>query len=323
MSNKSPEQKDGLLELLKKLWLPVAGFLGAITLAYNFYQLWLGDQAGVTWFLAGGGLVVLVVALGCVGFITKAITRVSIPTSKNPNPSPIVEKQPAYPRFYKLARIALGFVFIGLAIGGVGLVQHRRALEEKLIVLIAAFEGPEEVYGLRNEIIESLNADFGDAEEIEIIIIDEIVTLTEGSEYARKLGERRLADIIVWGWYRPTENPNITIHIENLFPDELTAVRSSETLQPIVSLAELESFSFQQQAGQETSALISFLIGIVEYNSSNFESAIGYFDASLGAQSLTPKLLENQYEIYLYRGNSKASLLDHDGAIQDFSQAYK
>ncbi len=50
MSDKSPEQKDDLLELLKKLWLPVAGFLGAIMLAYNFYQLWLGDQATVTWF---------------------------------------------------------------------------------------------------------------------------------------------------------------------------------------------------------------------------------------------------------------------------------
>ena len=54
MSDKSPKQKDGLLEFLKKLWLPVAGFLDAITLAYNFYQLWLGDQATVTWFLVEG-----------------------------------------------------------------------------------------------------------------------------------------------------------------------------------------------------------------------------------------------------------------------------
>jgi hypothetical protein len=48
--SKPTEQKDGLLELIKKLWLPVAGFLSAVTLAYNFYQLRLGDQASVTWF---------------------------------------------------------------------------------------------------------------------------------------------------------------------------------------------------------------------------------------------------------------------------------
>ena len=44
MSNKPPDDKDSLLELLKKLWLPVAGFVGAVTLAYNFYQLWLGTR---------------------------------------------------------------------------------------------------------------------------------------------------------------------------------------------------------------------------------------------------------------------------------------
>jgi hypothetical protein len=51
MSDEPTKQKDGLLELLKKLWLPVAGFLGAVMLAYNFYQLWLGDQATVTNFV--------------------------------------------------------------------------------------------------------------------------------------------------------------------------------------------------------------------------------------------------------------------------------
>jgi hypothetical protein len=92
------------------------------------------------------------------------------------------------------------------------------------VVLIAAFEGPEEVYGLRNEIIENLNADFSDDEKIEIVIIDNVITLTQGSDYARKLGERRLADVVIWGWYRPTENPNITIHIENLSPEQLLPI---------------------------------------------------------------------------------------------------
>jgi len=64
MPDKSPNDKDGLLELLKKLWLPVMGFIGAVTLAYNFYQLWLGDQKTVTYITAVVALLVLVVVLG-------------------------------------------------------------------------------------------------------------------------------------------------------------------------------------------------------------------------------------------------------------------
>jgi len=40
MTDKPPEQKNGLLELLKNLWLPAAGFIGAVTLAYSRVYKW-------------------------------------------------------------------------------------------------------------------------------------------------------------------------------------------------------------------------------------------------------------------------------------------
>ena len=167
MSHKTPDNNNnGLLKLLKKLWLPVAGFIGAVTLAYNFYQLWLGDQATVTYFLAGGGLVVLVIALLWVEFKTDEV-EVKFSTPFAPKLKETVHRYPLALR--KFARISLFVLFISAIASFMLAMQHRNALEEKLVVLIAAFDGPEEVYGLRNEIIENLNADFSGDEEIEII----------------------------------------------------------------------------------------------------------------------------------------------------------
>jgi hypothetical protein len=42
------DPKPSFPEIISKSWLPIAGFIGAITLAYNFYKLWLGDQSTVT-----------------------------------------------------------------------------------------------------------------------------------------------------------------------------------------------------------------------------------------------------------------------------------
>ena len=88
MPDKPPDDKDSLLELLKKLWLPVAGFIGAVTLAYNFYQLWSGDQTTITYIIGGAGLLVLVIALGWVGFKTKTVEIDSIFLGENQTRTP-------------------------------------------------------------------------------------------------------------------------------------------------------------------------------------------------------------------------------------------
>lgn len=274
MSGKEPENKDGLLEIIKKLWLPVAGFLGAVTLAYNFYQLWLGDQKTVTWFLAGGGMIVLVVVLYWVGF-SKVTTEIPSPFRQG---HVLIDTKSRFGvQQQKWAKIGLGVIGVVMVAGVIALVVHTQSQqrylaerEQMLIVLIAQFEGPEEVYGLRNEILEKLNAEFSGEKNIEIIPFSQVITLDQGSDYARKIGEESLADVVIWGWYRPTDNPNITIHIENLAPEQLFPLDESGVLQPRVSLAELKSFSFQQQAAKETSALISFLAGFIDYRNEEY-----------------------------------------------------
>jgi len=315
MSDK-PEKKDDLLEQLKNLWLPVAGFLGAVTLAYNFYQLWLGDQATVTYFLAGGGLGMLIITLIWVGFSTQKIT-----TKARWSKGAIITSHRFTPPYRRAAWVGLSIIVLLAVFGFAALIQHEAKQKQKLIVAIAAFEGPEETYGLRNEIIEKLNADFSSDPDVEIITVREVITSEQGSVYARQLGQRRLADVVIWGWYRPTENPNVTIHIENLDSNQFLPLKKSETLQPIATLAELESFSFQQEAGQETSALISFLAGYIDYSAGNLKTAIARFDQALDRMGASPSLIENQSDVFFYKATANARLGEYQYAIQDYNQA--
>lgn len=326
MAEKPPEQKPGLPELLKTWWAPLAAFVGAISLAYNFYKLWLGDQVTVTYFLAGGGLIVVVIALGWVGFSTKTTTRKILLDWTKLNET---ETNPRFPLPYRRAAWGGLGVLSLLAVAGILLlIQHRQAQEKylaeqqrKLIAVIAGFEGPEEVYGLRNQIIENLNATFSTDKNIQIIPLNETITLAQGSPIARQLGQQYLADVVIWGWYRPTENPNITIHIENLSPAQLLPLKDSQTLTPVATLADLQSFSFQQEAGQETSSLISFLAGFIDFNNGNYQLAILGFDKALANLSTAPRLVDNRAEIYFYRANAYNKLGEPQRAIQDYDQA--
>jgi len=312
MPDKPPDSNNGLLELLKKLWLPVAGFIGAVTLVYNFYQLWLGDQTTVTYVTAGAGLIVLVFVLWWVGFSNRKTTRDAVwPIGAN-----VTDVSPRYGlRYQRYARIFLVVIFIGIISGGWLLSTHRQELKDKLVVLIAAFEGPEDVYGLRNEIIENLNSDFSDDEGIEIVVIDDVIALTQGSDYARKLGKRYMADIVIWAWYRPTENPNITIHIENPTQENILSLEEGHIFRPATTLAELESFTFQQYAGYEISALISFLTGLIDYSNKDYETAIECFDKALENMSVPSPY------IYYYRGNANYWVKNIQRAIQDYDKS--
>ena len=323
MSDKLPDGKDGLLELLKKLWLPVAGFIGAVTLAYNFYQLWLENRTTVTYFLAGGGLLILIVALARVVFRRKTITR----RSEEPFGRTRTEHIPTYPlRYRRIAQSALAIIFIGMALGGYFLFQRRQAtqqarqeMEKKLIVAIAVFEGPEEVYGLRNEIIESLNSAFSKDGEIEIVTVNEVITPDMGSMYARALGEQLIADLVIWGWYRPTEDPNITIHIENLSPTQIDALRESETYEPQATLAQLESFKIQRQLGSETSTMISYLIGMLEYKSRDYQGATERFEQVLTQNDISTFV--SRFDLLFNLGNSNSGLGNYERAIEHYEKA--
>ena len=310
MSDKSPDEKDGLLELIKKLWLPVSGFLGAITLVYNFYQLWRGDQATVKWLTAGGGLIVLVIVLGWVGLSKKTVVNKKKTRS-----------EPRYSIIYRrIALTLLGIVVIGSGLGGWFLyknsVSQAEALERKIIILVAQFDEPQEDYGLRDQMMEELYKLAGKNDRLMILDGTEIVTAGQGSEYARKLGKNENADLVIWAWYKAIDNPNITIHFENLSTAQIEVLKSSETYQPQATLADLESFEVQQKIGSETKTLISFISGMASYQSGDFQKALDSFEPILLEKNVSTYI--DPVTLYFKTGTSYLRLNSYERSIENY-----
>jgi tetratricopeptide (TPR) repeat protein len=203
--------------------------------------------------------------------------------------------------------------------------SYIQAREEKLVVLIAKFEGPEEVFGLRNEIQERLSIDFPEGNNDGVIIetINEIITPDSGSGNSRavQLGKSFQADIVIWGWYRPIENPNVTFHIENLSPEKHLPLRESTTLHPLTTLEELKTSTFQQETGQSISALISYLVGFIKYLNGNYEVAITHFDKALENLQGTTQSIQDESSILYYRASANHLINKNELAIQDLDKA--
>ena len=207
----------------------------------------------------------------------------------------------------------------------------KQANQNKVIVVIAQFDGPEATYGLRNQILEQLSTSLQGDQDIKIISINETVTIAQGSDYARQLGKQYQADLVFWGWYRSTENPSLTLHIENLSPSKFAVLQQSEIYKPQASIADLQSFSLQQKIGYQTSALISFLSGLLLYNSNKYDIAITRFQQALSQPDWSNEML-NQGDVYFYFANAyldtgkyKDAISNYDKAIQinpQFADAY-
>jgi len=251
--NKAKKSGKSTLALIQEILGVIGGIVGSIMVIYGFIKTFRDDAGGFTWLLFVGSAIWLII-------LWRMFYR---------------QKTYAY--------MFLAVTIVGAVAGWIGWHSQVEAEENKLIVLIAEFDGPEDVYGLRNEIVENLNTDFGKTKEVEILTIKEIITpeSDSGSSRARELGEKHRADIVIWGWYRPTENPNVTIHIESLSTHLDPALDPSSTFQPAVTVADLESFAFQQKLGSETTALINFLTGMIQYQNKQYSVALLLFNKSL------------------------------------------
>lgn len=378
MSEQQFKDKNNLWEQIKKLWLPISGFIGAITLIVNFYELWLGNKTFVNYVALGLGLVIVIIILGWVGFKT---TRVEISGVLQPGKKRIVI-QPTYPpKVQWAARITMFFMIVGVLVSFNLLTkeQEEKLLEQqneatlqaqstltakwisqtqiaqntivaqqiintqqsqstqvaqvtqqalrdregKLIVLIAKFEGPDDNYGLRNEILAKLRENFIDDPNVQIETIDEVITLesNSGSLRARELGQMLQADIVIWGSYFQTEDPRVRFRIENLSPEQIYILENEDVYEPQVTLDDLKSAEFQVQAGREVSGFISFLTGYIKVDSEDYASAIPYFDYAIDQIQNTDDVFDYGLYVYIWRGLAKYAVEDCESAIVDYTNA--
>lgn len=125
---------------------------------------------------------------------------------------------------------ALAAIFVLVAFTGGVLAARQQAFQaKKLVVLIAGFEGSEEAVAFQNEITESLSLAFAEDESVEILTADTVITAAQGSERARRLGERRLADVVLWGFHDLDESPKINIYVENMELEQNHTLKRTRT----------------------------------------------------------------------------------------------
>lgn len=222
--------------------------------------------------------------------------------------------------------IGLGITMVTVTIVGIWWTSNKRAEEEiikaregKVIVLITKFDGPEEEYGLRDEMIEQLREATKNYDDTEIIAAEELVTVAQGSEYARELGKKYQADIVIWAWYKPTDDPNLTIHFENLVVTNFEFISDSETYRPQASLSDLESFEVQRRLGTETSTLIAFLAGMLRYEAEDYQTTLDRLEPILLRENVSTYI--DPVTLYFYTARSYEKLEKYQIAIERYDKA--
>ena len=290
-SQPTKPKKDNInsLGFIKEALTLIGGLAGSLLAVYGLVKTFKDDAEGFSWLIFVGVVVWLII-----------LWRLFQ-----------VRKTTAYSLLIISALVGI--------VGWVGWQSQVKATEKKIIVLVAQFDGPEETYGLHGKIMEDLRQATKGYNDTDIIDGNEVVTAGQGSEYARELGKKVKADLVIWAWYRPTENPNITIHFENLSPVDFEVIQESETYQPQTKLTSLESFEIQRQLGSETSTLVSFMTGLFRLKNGDYQIALERFEQILREKDMSTYIKEEA--LYTYIGDSHQFLGKLEQSIQDYDIA--
>jgi tetratricopeptide (TPR) repeat protein len=288
------------LGFIKEALTLIGGLAGSILAVYGLVKTFKDDAEGFSW-LIPVGIVIWLLILWRLFQVRKTTA-------------------------YSLLIVSIIFGVVGW----IGWQSQVKETEDKVVVLVAQFDGPEEKYGLRDQIMEELRQATKGYKDTYIIDGEEVVTSGQGSEYARGLGEKDKADLVIWAWYKPTENPNITIHFENLSTSQIETLQESESYQPQATLAELETFEVQRKIGSETKTLILFISGLLRFEANDYPTAIERFESILAADDISTfidqKILYNNIGMSYYRsGDIEESIQSYSKAIdldQKFDYAY-
>lgn len=287
---KAKENKKTPLTLTQEILGILGGIASSIMAIYGFIKTFKDDVDGFSWLIALGSVIWLIVLWQ------------------------MFQKRRVY------AYVLLAFTIVAGVAGWVGWQGQNQAKENKVIVLIAKFDGSaEDKYHLRDELLKQLKSTTKEYDDTEVIAFDEVITEGQGSEYARQIGRDNHADIVIWAWYTETATSNLNIYIENLSPNLFVDLKNTELIQPQATLADFESLTIQQKVGSEMSSIISFLNGYLRYLNGDYETAIERIKFAL--EKNNDDSLIQKSSIFLLLGNCYYSTSEFDKSIEYFNEA--
>src|SRR3989304_1287318 len=92
------------------------------------------------------------------------------------------------------------------ATGFFGWKYYQSRPSDKVIILVADFEGPDpQNYRVTETIVEQLRVATKKYNDVQVQALYQAITAQQGSEVARAEGNKRKASIVLWGWYAKTE----------------------------------------------------------------------------------------------------------------------
>ena len=278
-----PRKQFSVPEVVKALWTPVAGFAGAVVLVTRVIELWRNDQATVTFVTVGLGASLLIASLLWV--ILRRETY-EVPDFTHPDRTLHRHDWRYGSSLRRAALVGLGLFVVGLVIGGYILYSHRQDLSQKTVVLIATFDGPKNKYDFTTELVGQVRAATVGETDIEVVPLGQTITDRQGSQYARSVGHRYLASIVLWGSYDP-ETSLALVHIENAAPGQTSTIGANQDFRISAALGELESVAIRQQLGRELATSVLVASGFADYHAHNYLGALVQYEAA--ASSINPQ----------------------------------
>jgi tetratricopeptide (TPR) repeat protein len=305
---------EKLWEWIQKFWSVPIFIIGAITELSQFVELWRGARDTITWSTATVGLLLVIVAAGYVSFSKVESSIVRAHTSRR--------FLPRFPKLYIPARLSLVVILISALFAGFILRKQDLALQDKLVILVTNFDGPDtQTYRVTDIVLENLKNIVNQYDDTVVVSINKSFTENDSSESVQKIGKQYRADLVIWGWYGVSDTDVIlTVHVENLAKTSSSLQFSGSSYMMQNHVEELKSFQFQQQLSERMISLTLFVGGIFRFEAGDYNDAVSRF---LQARDLAiwPEEISSKEVLFTYLGDAYLHLIKYEDALNAYSLA--
>jgi tetratricopeptide (TPR) repeat protein len=294
----------------KRLLAFLTACIGVVTTAYQFIQLWRGEQGLVTFIITGLGFLLLLSVLVFAGFCK--INSIVYPHSK---------VRP-FPRYYKHARFGLGVIILCALVAVFVLYKRDLHLRNKVIIVVANFYGSDsQKYQVTEEILTQLHLALDGYKDTLIIALGSTISEQQGSEEARRLGEEHRADLVLWGRVA-ISNTDVRqiIYLENLTQQTWLPFTGRAAYPFQAAISELDHFEFQKTRSEEMAALMLFISALARHEADDYSGVIDRLNAAL-ALDKWPESLVSKALLFLSHADASAHLGNYQQSINDCTKS--
>ena len=214
------------------------------------------------------------------------------------------------------------YVFGVLLLMGAGAYwYYDRLPTNKIIILVADFEGPKQKYFDTPALINRLKRATDAFPEVEVDGLDAQITEREGSKIARAKGREKKASIVIWGIYDDTLNSTVHIELlsENRQLQDMTQ-RKNQMDYGVPSAVSNPSLTIKENISGDMGLVTLLLLGSIRYEAADYEGATLRLSKAI-EQKTTSQMADYQIKLLVLRGNVYLDKGDDALAFTDYNQA--